>query len=266
MLNENNLDLSFIDKADTWLIVVAMFVFMLIFIYLGIKFAKIRVSKKTENENSSAFTTGIYSLVALLLAFTFSMAGSRFDSRKQIIVQESNDIGTAILRSDMYPDSVRILFREDFKNYLEARIAYYEAHNNVQKVNEALQSSDLYAGKLWERATYLSMNKDNIVVSNQMIPALNNMFDIANTRLHGELYKIPNVIIIFLFYLLLTASFIFGYTTSVKGKIDWYLAMCFCLVTVLTMYFLLDLDRPRRGLINLDSSNMAITSLRDMFK
>jgi hypothetical protein len=164
----------------------------------------------------------------------------------------------------MYPDSIRTLFREDFKNYVEARISYYEAHGNIPKVKEAIRSSDLYAGKLWERAAKLSQDKENLVVSNQMIPALNSMIDIANTRLHGELYKIPDAIILLLFGLLLIAAFIFGFSAESKGKINWYLAFCFCIVTALTMYFLLDLDRPRRGLINLDESNMAIVELLKM--
>lgn len=266
MLNESNTNFTFLDTTNTWVLVLILFVLMIFFMYLGIRLTKKGVKSKTENDNSGFITAGIYTLVALILAFTFSMAGGRFDSRKQIIVQESNDIGTAILRSDMYPDSVRNLFREDFKNYLEARISYYEARSDIQKVNEALASADLYSGRLWNRASKLSLDKDNLVVSNQMIPALNNMFDIANTRLHGELYKIPDSIIILLFGLLLIASFISGYVTSSKGRIDWYLALCFCLVTSFTMYFLLDLDRPRKGLINLDDSNSAIVNLRQMFK
>lgn len=233
---------------------------------MGTRFAKVRKANKKDNESNGALIAGIYSLVALMLAFTFSMAGGRFDSRKQIIVQEANDIGTAILRTAMYPDSIQNLFMNDFKNYVEARILYFEAHSDIRKVNEALESADLYSMKIWDRATKLSQDKENLVVSNQMIPALNNMIDIANTRLHGELYKIPDAIIILLFSLLLIAAFIFGYTTEFKGSIDWYIAVCFCVVTALTMYFLLDLDRPRKGLITLDESNNAIVMLREMFK
>ncbi|MBK8549746.1 MAG: hypothetical protein IPL53_01290 [Ignavibacteria bacterium] len=259
------MNFTLIDTTDTWLIVSIQFAVMLIFIFLGSRFAKIKRFSKSEFDSNSSIITAIYSLVALLLAFTFSMAGSRFDSRKLVIVEEANCIGTAVLRADMYADSVRVLFREDFKNYLEARIAYYEAHSNIQKVRESLQSSVLYSDKLWERATKLSMDKDNFVASNQMIPALNSMFDIANTRLHGELYKIPDAIILLLLGLLLIASFIFGFMAESKGIVNWYIAFCFCLVTAMTMYFLIDLDRPRRGLINLDDSNIAIIELRKMF-
>lgn len=40
----------------------------------------------------------ILGLLSLLLGFTFAMALSRFEYRKQMVVQESNAIGTASLR------------------------------------------------------------------------------------------------------------------------------------------------------------------------
>jgi hypothetical protein len=44
------------------------------------------------------------------------MSGERYDTRRKIIIEEANDIGTALLRSDLYPDSTRTLFRSDFRN------------------------------------------------------------------------------------------------------------------------------------------------------
>src|ERR1700730_14002506 len=39
----------------------------------------------------------VFSLLGLLLAFTFSGAASRFDARKQLIVQEVNTLGQSVL-------------------------------------------------------------------------------------------------------------------------------------------------------------------------
>ena len=118
--------------TDSWIIVILLFILMLIFIYLGYKFGK-SVKKKSGDSSGSLLTSGIYSLMGLLLAFTFTMSGTRFDSRIKIIVEEANDIGTAILRIQMYPDSIRTLFKEDFKNYVDARIEYAEARDDIRK-------------------------------------------------------------------------------------------------------------------------------------
>ena len=49
-------------------------------------------------------------------------------------MEEANDIGTAILRSDLYPDSIRNEFRKDFKNYVQARIEFFDAGHDLAKV------------------------------------------------------------------------------------------------------------------------------------
>jgi hypothetical protein len=257
------IEINFLLKMDSWVIVSVLLVLMFLFVYIGFKFGRRSKLKKNEKESDSLLTAGIYTLMGLLLAFTFSMAGTRFDSRKKIIVDEANDIGTAILRSKMYPDSIRILFMEDFRNYLEARIAYSEARDDIPKIMKSLEISDGYGNRLFSRASELSLDPKFFAASNQMIPALNSMIDVANERLHGELYKVPDVIIMLILLLSVISSFIYGYTSEVSGKrVDWYLAVCYCIILSLVIYFILDLDRPRRGLINLNETNRAIIDVR----
>jgi hypothetical protein len=58
--------------------------------------------------------------MGLLIAFTFSGAASRFDTRRQLVVEEANAIGTAYLRLDLLPASAQSALRESFRRYLEA--------------------------------------------------------------------------------------------------------------------------------------------------
>jgi hypothetical protein len=55
----------------------------------------------------------VFGLMGLLLAFTFSGAASRFEVRRQLIVQETNAIGTAYLRLDLLPPGDQPKMRED---------------------------------------------------------------------------------------------------------------------------------------------------------
>ncbi|HMS65308.1 MAG TPA: hypothetical protein PKD83_08670 [Ignavibacteria bacterium] len=260
------MNISLFYSTDTWLISLILFLLMLIAIYSGVKLAKLTKVSQSQDEADNNFNNAIYGIMGLLLAFTFSMAGSRFDSRKKVIVQEANCIGTAILRADMYPDSVRVLFREDFKKYLEERINYFDAHRDIAKVMESLNSAEIYSANLWERATSLSKNPVFFAQTNQMIPALNEMFDIANERLNDELYKLPDAIIGMLFIVILFASFLLGFSSISKGKFEWYTPYYFSFIVVMIFYIILDLDKPRSGLINMDESQKSITALREMFK
>src|SRR5688572_28833992 len=120
------LESSFIFQTDAWLLILGLLVLMLISVYAGVQFHRRRPGiTKEKKESRGAIMSAMLALFAFLLAFTFGMSGSRFDHRRQVVVNEANALGTAILRADLYPDSQRVAFRNDFQQYVEARIAYY---------------------------------------------------------------------------------------------------------------------------------------------
>jgi hypothetical protein len=235
---------------------------MMLFIFLGWQIGKWK-AKNTEKKPESS---GLTALLFFLLAFTFGMSGARFDDRRKIIVEEANHISTALLRSDMYPQDERSMFISDFKEYVEARIEYFMAGADIKRIIVADSLTQLIFSKLWARATRLSANPANLAASNQMIPALNNMIDITTKRLMGEKAKVPESILYMLFFLACISSFYAGYIAGRKSHIDWAIEVGFCLLVSLVVLFTLDLDRPRRGFINLDGPNQAIIDLRKNFK
>jgi len=96
---------------------------------------RIRIRRNQKDEAPSGLSTidgAVFGLMGLLLAFTFSGAESRFDTRRQLIVQESNAIGTAYLRVDLLPATAQPQLREDFRSYTDSRIALYHAISNNQ--------------------------------------------------------------------------------------------------------------------------------------
>lgn len=66
--------------------------------------------------------TAIFALLGLLLAFSFSMAASRYENRKQDVVQEANAIGTAYLRTDLLPEPQRSAAADLFRRYTDVRL------------------------------------------------------------------------------------------------------------------------------------------------
>jgi len=110
----------------------------------------------------------------------------------------STTIGTAILRADLYPDEERTAFRNDFRQYLEARIHYFEAGRDIVEIEKARGEAGNYGKQLWARATKLSQQPDRYAASMQMIPALNEMFDITTTRTAVTRMHPPVIIFIML--------------------------------------------------------------------
>jgi hypothetical protein len=248
------------------LIAAIIFLLMLFLNWLGFTFRKRQIKRNIDEvpDGLGPLETSLLGLMALMLAFTFAMAASKFEARRQVIVDEANNIGTAILRCDLYPDSVRRLFLADFQKYVEARIHYYDAGVDPDKIQAALNETGIYSGRIWKRAAYLSEDLDNRVRSLEMIPALNSMIDIVTTRDAGRVAKVPPIILAVLFVLTVIAGFLAGYSNKGKRR-NLILLFGFTAMTTVTLYLIMELDRPRRGIINLDAAEQKITDLKTMF-
>jgi hypothetical protein len=248
------------------LIAVLLFILILFVNWLGFRFRE-RQAKRNPNEvrdGAGATEGALLGLMALMLAFSFNSASSKFDVRREVIVEEANNIGTAILRCDLYPDSIRNLFRADFKKYVEARINYYNAGDDAGKIADALRQTNIYSGNIWRRAAYLFQIPEYRMRSREIIPVINSMIDIVTTRDVGRVAKVPPIILEVLLLLTIISGFLTGYSQSGKRR-NIIMIFGFALMTTITVYLILDLDRPRRGILNLDAAEQKVVELRNMF-
>lgn len=267
IFNPNAMNQSLLYQTPTWVIAVVLFLSMIIIYWIGymIRKAEIKRNKALSNEGLGSIEASLLGLLALLLSFTFSMSATRYDNRRTVIIDEANNIGTVILRADMYPDSIKSLLKADLKDYLEARIEYYNTGVDSAKINLALKKTESIYTKIWGRVIRESQKTENTVRSNQMIPALNNMIDIVTTRDAIKNATVPNSVFGLLFLIILFAGFTVGYSNIKKQK-NHILALAFSLTVVTTVCLILDLDRPRRGIIDMSSSEQKIVDLRNLFK
>lgn len=260
---------SFIFRTDAGILCAALIVLMLVAVYLGHKVANWKRKKypSSDDEGSSAVFGSLLGLLGLLLAFTFGMSGSRFDDRRKVITEEANDISTAILRCDLFPDSIRHELRKQFKGYVEARIQYMEFGTDLEAVKRSLDQKDIYAAKIWAIVTkYARENSTSYIQTNLTVPALNDMFDVTTKRLALDSARVPDLITTLLLALSIICSFYGGYMIGSKGKIDWVLTAGFSIIIATVIFTTLDLERSRRGVTNLNANNKYIIQLRDMVK
>lgn len=241
---------SFLNDMDTLLIVTILFFSMLAAVWIGYKIGLKKT--KTENKNSE-ISSSLLGLLALILGFTFAMAGSRYENRKDNLIDEANCIGTALLRSDIYPDSLKNEFKKDFQAYLISRRDYYLLDNDEEKLSNSLKQSAVASEKLWSRATFYAKDKDYFIHSNMMLPALNAMFDSASKSNMVLNSKVPETIVYLLLCFSIVISFFIGYNSGLEKKLNPKFITGFCFLVCIVIFITLDLDRPRRGLISLDT-------------
>src|SRR5688572_29581855 len=124
-----------LQTASTYLVAIILLVFIMLSFVAGHQLRKgvIKRDPMRSIPEINPINGMLLGLLGLLLAFSFSMSNSRFDDRRHLIVQEANIIGTTILRTDMYPDSMRNILRSALSDYVEARIAHYDARRDFEK-------------------------------------------------------------------------------------------------------------------------------------
>jgi len=208
----------------------------------------------------------LFALSGLILAFTFGMSNTRLQTVRTVVALEANEIGTAILRSDLYADSVREGFRADFRDYLEAVIAFYQHAGNLNELSKTKEDAHKAEARLWARATYQARTTNILIPAQQMVPALNNMFDIGQTREIVLKSKIPDLIIHMLFVCVLAGCFIGGFTIGTFSSREWVIVSGFVLVTAMVVYTTIDLARPLRGFIQDEAGQEAIVELRRLLE
>src|SRR5271165_5450144 len=110
-----------------WLIFVVFFGAILIAASeAGFRLGRKAVSRSAENAKSQlgAVEGGILALLGLLLGFTMSMAVTRFEVRKQLVLDEANAIGTSYLRTRLVPDPEGTEIANLLREYVAVRLQY----------------------------------------------------------------------------------------------------------------------------------------------
>jgi len=256
---------SLLNTTPTFIIVLVLLLCMSLALAVGRNFGIRNSVKYDETEdNSKALISSLLALSALVLAFSFSMSGNRHEIRRQAIINEANAIGTATLRASLYPDSVKAELMQHFQVYLEQRISFFEVGPQYDSAFYWESESEKTGKKLWEAATTYAKATNSVVPSSQMIPALNSMFDLAAERHYALLAKVPEPILYLLFFLSIVCAFFAGYSRK-KERVNKLVSLIFCILSAAVIYTTLDLDRPRRGLIQYDDTHQIMLDQRKLF-
>ena len=205
----------------------------------------------------------VFALLGLLIAFTFSGALQRFDSRRAQVVQEANAIGTAWLRIDLLPAAAQPKLRASMRGYVDARIATYRALPNIENAKSALALSTELQGEIWGDAITAVKRKDVPLAAEMLlIPALNDMFDLASVRIAATQMHPPGIIYAMLIGLSLVAGLLAGYQSAGEKGYAWIHKIAFATIVALTVYVILDIEYPRLGFVRIDAIDHLLVDVR----
>jgi hypothetical protein len=245
-----------------------LFVAMLLLAEAGRRLGMTRRRQEGEREHVGLLTIegAIFGLLGLLIAFTFSGAASRFEARRVLAVQEANAIGTAYLRLDLLPPAARPALQEKFRRYVEARLAAYRALPDRDASSSRAAEAATLQREIWTGAV-AALPAAPAQSSLLLLPALNEMIDLTESRALAAQTHTPTVILVVLMALALFCSLLVGYGLAGGRPFSTILHMIgFVFVLAATIYVIIDLDYPRLGLIRVDFSDQALLDVRAAMK
>lgn len=193
-----------------------------------------------------AMVASILALFAFLLAFTFGMAADRFETRKHVILEEANAIGTTYLRARLLPEPTRSESFRLLREYVDVRIRVIQD----RKIFEAKARSEEIHELLWVEATRLVEGQPPNVITSLYIQALNNMIDLHGVRIQAGLRNtIPTIIWVVLMLLAALSMAAVGYQTGLAATRRSPAMLVLILAFASVMFLIADLNRPLEGFI-----------------
>jgi hypothetical protein len=213
-----------------------------------------------------AIDGAVFALLGLLIAFTFSGAAERFERRRTLIVEEANAIGTAYLRLDELPPASQPALRENFRRYVDSRLAIYRAIPDEAAVHQATLRATAVQDEIWKQAVSACQASPGWRPDQLVLPALNEMIDITTTRAMAGQTHPPIIIYFMLVGLALVSAVLAGYGMAGGARSSRLHPLAFALVLTGTVYVITDLEYPRVGLIRIDAVDQLLVDVRESMR
>jgi hypothetical protein len=210
--------------------------------------------------NPSTLESAVLGLMALMIGFTFAMALSRFEARRDAVLNEANAIGTTALRARLLPrperDEVLRLLRE----YVSVRLDVTNRPVSRAELAAAIDKSNSIQEALWQQAKAMSAKDTGMVPTGLFIQTLNEMIDDNGKRLAALRNRVPNIVMLALFGIAAFGTAFAGYGSGLEARRAHLPIYLTALLLSGVILLILDLDRPGTGFVEVSQQPMVDTA------
>ena len=173
------------------------------------------------------------------------------------MVREANAIGTAALRAHLLPAEQRAAMTDVFRRYVDVRLKAAAGANLLTPERRQL---DAEAGRLqnelWQRAAAAAEADPRSVPAGLLLTAVNELIDVKGERDAALANHVPETVLLLLFGFAVLTSGVFGLGNGLAGARSFGTAAILAVLISLVILVIIDLDRPRRGLIHVSQESM----------
>src|SRR3954470_16338825 len=133
----------------------------------------IRTEGHGASGNISALEQSLLGLLALIIGFTFAMALTRYEGRRDAVLNEANAIGTTALRARLLPEPHRTETLKLLREYAQLRVNYIPTHKSLAELPSLIERSNQIQEALWQQAKVLVSKDNGMVPTGLFIQTLN---------------------------------------------------------------------------------------------
>ena len=190
-------------------------------------------------------------LLGLIIAFTFSMAVSRYDQRKNLEEQEANAIGTEFVRANQLSPAAAAKVQGLLRSYLDQRIVNYKTRDERALKQINARTSQLQT-EMWSAASASVATLPPPVA----IFILGGMNDVLNSQGYTQAAwwnRIPIGAWTLLIMISIFCNLLLGY--DAPGRRSFFLLILPIFLSV-ALFLIADIDSPRRGFILVRPQNL----------
>jgi hypothetical protein len=248
------MEIMFNPLRYPWLVFLISFLAMWIAARVGLALHRGRGEMNTgEREDLGMILAASLTLLGLIIGFSFSMAISRYDQRKNLEEEEANAIGTEYIRADLLPDASGEKVRRLLKSYLAERELFYAARTAEEQRAVDTRTAELQ-NELWN-AVKMPAQASPTAIAALTVSGMNDVLNSQGYTQAAWWNHIPRAAWLLMMAIAICCNVIIGYYIHEDGK---HLMRFLVMPLIVGISFLLiaDIDSPRRGIIRVQPLNL----------
>ena len=214
---------------------------------LGTWLAARRMRKGAKDPEGSLGSVigAVLGLLAFMLGLTFSITADRFATRKELVVQQANAIGTCYLRTSFLPEKQKLEIRKLMRQYVDLLLAARKARDDVEKDVAKMEGLELL---IWDQTASLAREDIDSELRSLFTASVNEVIDIFSERKTVVLiHRIPGVIWNALLILFILSMFVVGYQTGTYGIRRIFFTAVMAAAFALVVVLIADMDNITGG-------------------
>lgn len=246
---------TILDSLPLWAVFALTLVLVMLAVEAGYLLGKSHQGRHVQTSPVSTMVGATLGLLAFMLAFTFGMAGNRFEARKTLVIEDANAIRTAYLRADLLDKADKIQIHKLLREYADIRMNASLHPGN--QTPEALARTEEIQDTLWTIGARISHEQANSNTVCLFLQSLNDVMDKHYKRMNiAFTNRIPATIWLVLYSILFFSMAAIGYYSGIALSRSRLIAVVLALAFSSIFLLIEDLDRPHQGFMQVSQQAM----------